>query len=119
MGYALTLNPSANGTLLPVANVPVVSDADDLPMLFSFHRTAPFLAFARLASRARTAFIAIRLRSPGDSFTARAFPPLLAISAIRLSDSFSARALPPRRPSATAFGFFFPLTAEIILLIVK
>src|ERR1019366_2147403 len=105
MGDSLPFDRPADVSTLPIANVPAVTDTDDLPLLFSVPHLylPPFL----LRSRAATARFAIRLRSAADNFAAPAFPPLLAILVTSASDRFSARALPPRLPSACAFGFFF------------
>jgi len=108
---------AANISAFPIADVPAVSNANDLPLLFSVPHTyfPPFL----LRSRAATASFAIRLNSAADSFAALAFPPLLAILAISAGDKFSALALPPRLPSACAFGFFFRLMQGLSYLAIS
>jgi len=111
---ALAFDGPAVISTFPVTNVPAVSDANYLSLLFSVpHCHFPFL----LRSRAATASFAIRLRSLADNFAALAFPPLLAMSAIAASERVSARLFPPRLPSACAcgFGLFFPILTIILL----
>lgn len=106
MGNPLPLDDPADISAFPIPNVPAISNANDLSLLFAvlhISYSPPFL----LRSRAATAAFAIRLNSALDNFAALAFPPLLAILMISAGDRALALALPPKRPSACAFGFFF------------
>src|ERR1035437_6111210 len=69
MGYSFSLNRSAYVSPLPISNVPAITDADDLPVLFSVSHVHSLLRFC---SRAVTASFAIRFRSAADNFSARA-----------------------------------------------
>src|SRR5581483_11377891 len=106
--------------MFPESHIPAFPDSDDCAVLFAAsHHWFPFFACALLRSRAATAALAIRLRSAADSFSALAFPPLLAILVISEGLNCSARALPPRLPSACACGFFLLPMHAIILLSTK
>src|SRR5216683_1498796 len=120
MGHSLAFDRSTDIAMLPISHIPAVTDADDCAVLSPVaHHSFPFFSCALLRSRAATAFFAIRLRSSADSFSALAFPPLLAILAISEGLKYFARALPPRLPSACACGFFFWPMHRIILLSTK